>query len=863
MPNNRRSFMPSSGHHATRHGGRTAVGLIGSFVATCVAVACDTPDLEQGKGQGNQGAPKLPGHCTVPIPGAQLTVERTKGPPNTGTMTLPPFTAFCLQIDANAASASVELDEASVLGPADFKNSPLVETVEFKDLPAHEHTVAVKVAGKPGSHYVTVTAYYAEVGLANGPAIGTVDEALLVGQAYIDARAQVPMFAAWTDARAVRATPLATRDGGLEAFEVDLESSEGNDAGYVVLEAKAGRPLLGSAATEGPSLSEGLAAEYVATFGPLPPEGQQFLWFGAGLMALETTAADLSTQRVETCADCGPSFKAAERPPVPYAELGLTLEQWVAQRQASVDELLAAFAKAQAKEGDGKVKDMPVVVKQPAGSMGELLALAAPPPPSYFCGLEEYEANQCIEVKEPDTTPTGEVPGGKTAFSDYWQEMGPWPSSDPNGPDECVTGCVPIAALTLLDYYDRLGFGFLIPGDPNDSVKDAEVKTALAELRVVLKTYCKKNPQNPDRPSGSTNPKYLEDLDLYINYRAKAEVGFSIDMGWATNREKCPHPGQRYAAVKAEISQGRPLILDYASNWENGPQCDQNADVETYNPGQHAAVVYGYWDDGDNKKYEDLLAVRTGWKDLRMRYEPIVGTGDTALTQVIPGCAPEQPDALCKTFKDLPEAHWGHTSAKTLSCACVMTGYPDGNFGIEKKISRAEFIKVVMRLAFAQFDLENKRVDLPELGVSKQHWASGYIDKAHELGLLALLLDAQGKLAADGPITRREAAYLLVRAGEDSLEPHFEALYTQFSALKGTEPSPYKDLSPNVGDKYYRYILATTNECVFEGYEQDQTFKPSNPIARIEAAKVTCMAKYGSESNQCSSSPEACKPPKP
>lgn len=432
-----------------------------------------------------------------------------------------------------------------------------------------------------------------------------------------------------------------------------------------------GRPLLGSAATERPSLSEGLVAEYVATFGPLPAEGQQFLWFGAGLMALETTAEDLSTRTVETCESCAPSYKTDERPPVPYAALGLTLEQWISQRQASVDELLAKFVEAQANEGNVKTKGLLAVITEPAKSMGEQLDLGAPPPPpSFFCGIDEYEGNLCTETPDPDKTPTGEVPGGYGAFNYYYQTPGKWASSDPNAPDECLTGCVPIAALTLLDYYDRRGNDFLIPGVDNSSVDDPEVKAALVKLREVLKTNCKADLLHPDKlASGSTKTMYFEEIDTYIDDTAHTEVGFPIDMGWTVKREECPDPGLRYAAVKAEISQGRPVIIDYDSTWESGPQCNQNVDPEEYKVGGHAAVVYGYFDDGDDTRYEDAVLVRTGWSEENSptkRYEPIVGTGDTGLTQVVPGCSPSQPEELCKTLIDLPDEHWGHTSAETL-----------------------------------------------------------------------------------------------------------------------------------------------------------------------------------------------------
>src|SRR5690606_9699123 len=130
------------------------------------------------------------------------------------------------------------------------------------------------------------------------------------------------------------------------------------------------------------------------------------------------------------------------------------------------------------------------------------------------------------------------------------------------------------------------------------------------------------------------------------------------------------------------------------------------------------------------------------------------------ISAVKPGCSVGNEPPLCRTFSDLPNGEWGQRPAETLSCMCVMQGYPDGTFGKDQSITKAEFIKVALRIADENINFDTVRVAVPEIGVSKEHWASGYIDYANNNSMLELLLNDQGDLEPDAPITRQEVAYL-------------------------------------------------------------------------------------------------------
>ncbi|WP_437563317.1 S-layer homology domain-containing protein [Sorangium sp. So ce542] len=780
--------------------------------------------------------------CTIPIPGAELTLERTKGAPSTATLSLPALTSLCLVIDTNAASASVAFDDEDLMAPSEFKNHLQVRKIELGGLPVQRHVISAKLAGKPDEHYIKIKAFYRSGGLTTGSFASNADEAILLAQAYIQQHSEGSLFEGWRGGRAVRATPLATRDGGVTAFEVDVEDAEGGEAGYIVLESDELRPLLGSAATEGRSLTEELRGQYEAVYGEPPPAdgaAYEFLWFGSSIMALEATLPDRSKRSVQTCDGCGASFNSHDRPAVPHGDLGLSPEQWIAQRRKDVREMLDLVREASV----GRARQ------------------------AFVCPGDGYNAGDYCPSIDNDQILTAEVPGGRDAFTYYYQKnRSDWPSADEGAPSTCYAGCTPVAALTVLDYWDRRGYDYLIPdshGVESSAESDEDVAT-IKKLRAALKTSCEKfeGIDDPENNQGSTKTASVLNLETFINESARDYAGHDdvVDVGWQVSQQECPHPQWRFKVIREEIRRGRPAIVHYVANWRSGPVC---RNVVDYMESRHSAVVYGYWDDGDETRYDDLLAVRTGWRappNPTWRLEPTVGTGETFITSIRPGCSPGNEPPLCKTFTDLPASHWGYTAAESLSCMCVMQGYQDGSFGISNDVTKAEFIKIAMRLAFERLDLEGERRAVPAIRVDKTHWASAYIAEAHDRGLLDELLALDGSLQPDQPITRAEAAYLLVRAGSSSPEAHFKQMDATFGCLSGSRRSPYADLDPTTHAQFYRYILAATNRCVFRGYEQDGTFMPDSPISRIEAAKAACKARFGFDSEKCADPPETCTP---
>jgi hypothetical protein len=115
-----------------------------------------------------------------------------------------------------------------------------------------------------------------------------------------------------------------------------------------------------------------------------------------------------------------------------------------------------------------------------------------------------------------------------------------------------------------------------------------------------------------------------------------------------------------------------------------------------------------------------------------------------------------EPDGVWRAFPDVPKAYWAHEYIKEVSEAGLMIGYPDGRFGPDNPITRAEMAMIMLRLS----GLREK--DGERFSDTKGHWASGAIASLAEAGLVRGLPD--GSFKPNRPLTRAEAVVMLNRA---------------------------------------------------------------------------------------------------
>lgn len=823
---------------------------------TVVAIgACDASPAVVPKVDDPKEAPQLdvpePGACQgmVAVANGELTLTRTAGPPNAASLVLPNLSSLCITLESDASSASVDLNDATLWPQSFFKNTKQADATVVSDLGGGPNTLSATIQGKPGSS-LTVKAYYAHTPV-DGSGPSTPDEALVIGEAFIKYNHDhFSMFSRWNGAHAVKVTEIADIEGTVAAYELRVVGEGGGDAGYLVLERDPLRPILGSAALEGPALTDQLAAAYEEQYGTSPSDApsHRFLWAGAAIVALEVGDGK-DTKRVENCPMCRATYSSADRPDVQRSKMGFSDVEWTVERQAKVKRMLDYLA------GDEMKNTLPNTDE----SLSLLLDSPAPFPQNQFA----------VPSGDPTAAmlcPLGhsnEVPGGVDAFNRYWQVK------TVKGVDECRweeygsdeklcgwSGCVPIAVITLLDYWDRR-YPFMLPyatkaGDELE-MDNPDIVAAINEIRVAIRT---KQLGWLSGYEALTLPLDVLGLDSYLNARANAET-MATDAGWTVSHLPVSVDGklnERLRVLRHEIDAGYPAILHF--------HADPNDEGwTTFALPDHGVVAIDYTDDGDAHEDNDMVGVLYGWSNRHYTENhivPVSGIGLMAVTSVRPDCTGDVSAELCAQFADIPADHWGKTSAETLACRCVIRGYPDGRFHADDDVTKAEFLKMIIILAFG-VNLDGDRVNSEGGQVCANHWASGYIDYAYKKGLLTDPLLTQGRFEPDQPISRQEAAYLVVEAGKASSLSKFKALWDKrkcFGASQTANPYNEDPGDPTVGVPYLEHVLAATSLCVFEGYQPSednphQSFKPTKTISRIEAAKVACVARFGFGAPEC------------
>ena len=161
-------------------------------------------------------------------------------------------------------------------------------------------------------------------------------------------------------------------------------------------------------------------------------------------------------------------------------------------------------------------------------------------------------------------------------------------------------------------------------------------------------------------------------------------------------------------------------------------------------------------------------------------------------------------------FTDLSSDEWYYDVVSKIISAGIMTGYEDGTFRPNDKMTRAEFISVLCCGAvFGEgksyfSDIEN-------------HWARNIIAYAYENSWLT---EESGTLfRPDEPITRAEAVVIFNRIlGRNALLSH--------ELLSESNVSPFYDVKPS--DPYYCDIMEATVEHTFFGKGAEEVWTDFN-----------------------------------
>lgn len=169
--------------------------------------------------------------------------------------------------------------------------------------------------------------------------------------------------------------------------------------------------------------------------------------------------------------------------------------------------------------------------------------------------------------------------------------------------------------------------------------------------------------------------------------------------------------------------------------------------------------------------------------------------------------------AAAAAYTDVPENSWARESVEKAQEYGLMEGIGGGVFGYGERISREQFVTVLVRMfGWEEADGEDAAVDIAD------SWARGYINTAAANGVF----DAGGKFRPREDITRREMAVMLVRAlglGE-------------LAKADASAELPFTDVTEQRGYIAIAYEIGMTTGTT------DTTFEPAGTATREQAAAM-------------------------
>lgn len=160
--------------------------------------------------------------------------------------------------------------------------------------------------------------------------------------------------------------------------------------------------------------------------------------------------------------------------------------------------------------------------------------------------------------------------------------------------------------------------------------------------------------------------------------------------------------------------------------------------------------------------------------------------------------------------------HWAEDYINELYNLDVVSGYSDGRFGPDDKLTRAQIVKIAL-LAFEHgTDGETN----PFTDLSEAEWYYNYVLSAAELEIVSGYSDKTFR--PDSNVTRAEALKIVLTAGG----------ITDFSSVTPN----FSDVD-TVNDWYAKYTAYAKDSGLIGGYS-DGTFKGNQNITRAEVCKI-------------------------
>jgi len=171
-------------------------------------------------------------------------------------------------------------------------------------------------------------------------------------------------------------------------------------------------------------------------------------------------------------------------------------------------------------------------------------------------------------------------------------------------------------------------------------------------------------------------------------------------------------------------------------------------------------------------------------------------------------------------FTDLSTDHWAYDAVGEMVDRNVLSGYNDGTFKPDSKITRAEFATILVKT----LDIKEVTAAIDFKDVEGIHWAEAYIDLANTF-LTGYVLNGEYYFKPEEPALREDAAVAIVSAKGLTNKDVDMSVLNKFSDRN--------DISENLK----KYVAVAVDNGLMKG-NANGTFNPQGNLTRAEVAAL-------------------------